>query len=352
MPSPRHSLGSQPPISLLAPSISALVSSPPLSPPDPSLSSPQPSLLFPPLQRVDPSPTLAPDESFLVRVKPLDYPSNLLVANGAMDVSEPAASPKGFGSAPLSSRGAQLPSIIRLKSDADIATPSVDIVVSYHGKPVQPVKDRSAILGSKSFVVNSVSPSLNDVSCINSSAEELRVPVGVVQELQEGQLLPGDDVGAVDNVIAVEDAPTSKVVQFAPEIMSTVAPSCASRSRKMAPCSDIFHLIVYRIPYLGLKDSVMTPPGGAHGSAVVNPLSISDVDSVCHYDAPDEVVAPSTTRGVAKGLDFRALEDSQPPLEVAMSSNDALPIPVGSKNQHLLETSKQIIETRHHAIQN
>ncbi|GMH02038.1 hypothetical protein Nepgr_003877 [Nepenthes gracilis] len=154
-------------------------------------------------------------------------------------------------------RGAQLPSIVRLKSDVDIEIPSVDIVVSYHGKPVQPVKSRSAILGSKSAVVNSVSPILNDVSWLNSSAEDLRVPVGVAQVTTS--LLPssppsvgvGQELGVVDQEL--------QVVRFAPEILSTEALSYASRCRKMAPCSDIRHPLVSRISILGPKDSLVAP---------------------------------------------------------------------------------------------
>ncbi|GMH02067.1 hypothetical protein Nepgr_003906 [Nepenthes gracilis] len=144
------------------------------------------------------------------------------------------------------------------------------------------------------------------------------------------------------SIIAVEDAPSSKVVRFAPEIMSSEAPNCASRSRKMSPCSDICHPIVFRKPYLSLMDSMealvatvpklapspLAPPGGAHGKVVVNPLSNFDVVSVCHYDAPAEDVAPSTNgscnRGVVKDP---VLVDSQTPLNDAMSSLDVLPIP-------------------------
>ncbi|GMH29546.1 hypothetical protein Nepgr_031389 [Nepenthes gracilis] len=57
----------------------------------------------------------------------------------------------------------------------------------------------------------------------------------------------------------LDKAPSPKVVRFAPKIMSYEAPSCASRCRKMAPCSDVCHPIVFRRSNLSLKDSMETP---------------------------------------------------------------------------------------------
>ncbi|GMH15509.1 hypothetical protein Nepgr_017350 [Nepenthes gracilis] len=54
-------------------------------------------------------------------------------------------------------------------------------------------------------------------------------------------------------------APIVKVVRFALEILSTEAASNASHSRKMAPCSDTRHPIVFRRSNMGLMDSIEAP---------------------------------------------------------------------------------------------
>ncbi|GMH29935.1 hypothetical protein Nepgr_031778 [Nepenthes gracilis] len=120
----------------------------------------------------------------------------------------------------------------------------------------------------------------------------------------------------------LDKAPTSKVVRFAPEIMSSEALSCASRCRKMAPCSDICHPIVFCKIQLGLKDSLEAPMDAVPKLAFP-PLAPP-------VDAPAEDVAPSTNgstnRGVVKGLVCRLSVDSQTPLDDAVSTIDALPI--------------------------
>ncbi|GMH11615.1 hypothetical protein Nepgr_013456 [Nepenthes gracilis] len=85
-----------------------------------------------------------------------------------------------------------------------------------------------------------------------------------------------------------------------------------------------------------LASSPIASPGDAHGEVAVKALSSSDVV----HDAPDvEVVltnkAPSTNgssnRGVVKGLVCRLLENSQTPLDDAVSSFDVLPTPVADR---------------------
>ncbi|GMH29449.1 hypothetical protein Nepgr_031292 [Nepenthes gracilis] len=108
---------------------------------------------------------------------------------------------------------------------------------------------------------------------------------------------------------------------FAPEILSAEAISSASRSRKMAPYSDISHPIVFRRSNLGLMDST-------EASVDVVPTLASPPPLAPPMDAPAEDEAPSingsTTRGVEKGL---VLVDSQPSLDDAVSTSDALPTP-------------------------
>ncbi|GMH25398.1 hypothetical protein Nepgr_027241 [Nepenthes gracilis] len=134
-------------------------------------------------------------------------------------------------------------------------------------------------------------------------------------------LLPTPSIG--DTPVGKLKAPSVKVVRFAPEIISSATPNCASRYRKIAPCSDIHHPIVFRRSNLGLKDS-MVDPVDAVPKVASSPLAPP-------VDTPADDVAPSTygssNRGVAKGLVCRLLVDSQTPLDDAVSSIVALPIP-------------------------
>ncbi|GMH14047.1 hypothetical protein Nepgr_015888 [Nepenthes gracilis] len=61
---------------------------------------------------------------------------------------------------------------------------------------------------------------------------------------------------------ALDQAPSLKVVRFAPEILSTETPSCASHRRMLAPCSDICHLIKFRRSNLGNLASDGVPLDG------------------------------------------------------------------------------------------
>ncbi|GMH16163.1 hypothetical protein Nepgr_018004 [Nepenthes gracilis] len=176
-------------------------------------------------------------------------------------------------------RGAQLPSIIRLKLDGEVPTSPVDIEVTYHGKPVHPVKGRSAKLASKKCGFTAEQP-------IDQSDEQ-----------------PSDAYPFK----LLDKAPILTVVRFAPEILSAEAPSCASHRRKMAPCSDICHPILFCISNLGHKASEdapvdaapnlapppFAPPRDAHGEESVKDLSSSvDVSIVCQYEAPAVEVVP------------------------------------------------------------
>ncbi|GMH04823.1 hypothetical protein Nepgr_006663 [Nepenthes gracilis] len=73
--------------------------------------------------------------------------------------------------------------------------------------------------------------------------------------------------------------PSPKVVRFAPEFMTSEAPSCASRYWKMAPFNDVYHPSVLRCP---------------------NP----DASAVCHYDTPAGDEDPSSSSLVRGPLDF------------------------------------------------
>ncbi|GMH29439.1 hypothetical protein Nepgr_031282 [Nepenthes gracilis] len=97
-------------------------------------------------------------------------------------------------------------------------------------------------------------------------------------DLLSPELLPAEPDAS--SFTSLDKAPIVKVVRFALEILSAEAPSSASHSRKMAPCSDICHPIVFS----------------------------------------------KSNRG-QKGLVCRLLEDSQTPPDDALSSFDVLPIP-------------------------
>ncbi|GMH25341.1 hypothetical protein Nepgr_027184 [Nepenthes gracilis] len=80
---------------------------------------------------------------------------------------------------------------------------------------------------------------------------------------------PTVDVGVTQTESPHRDKlPLPKVVRFAPDLMTSEAPNCASRYRKMAPFSDVYHPSVLRSP---------------------NP----DTNAVCHYEAEDEVPSSS-----------------------------------------------------------
>ncbi|GMH03441.1 hypothetical protein Nepgr_005280 [Nepenthes gracilis] len=58
-------------------------------------------------------------------------------------------------------------------------------------------------------------------------------------------------------------APSLKVVRFAPEILSAEAPSCAPHHRMLAPCNDICHPIKFRRSNLGNLASDGVPMDGS-----------------------------------------------------------------------------------------
>ncbi|GMH02092.1 hypothetical protein Nepgr_003931 [Nepenthes gracilis] len=256
-------------------------------------------------------------------------PPSLLVANGAMDVLELAASPKGFCSArgaspltltfgsipsgdsppllkpswsdvvlPKEARGPQLPSIIRLKSDVEVATSPVDFEITYHGKPVHPVKGRCAKLGQilPGYAVGAVDDVLTGRASVKSG-------FATEQPIDQSDEQPSD----ASPFKPLDKAPILKVVRFAPEILSAKASSCASHRKRMAPCSDICHPILSRRSNLGHKASEVapvdvalylasppfSPPTDAHGEETVKDLSSSvDVSIVCQYEAPAVEVVP------------------------------------------------------------
>ncbi|GMH03439.1 hypothetical protein Nepgr_005278 [Nepenthes gracilis] len=61
----------------------------------------------------------------------------------------------------------------------------------------------------------------------------------------------------------LDQAPSLKVVRFAPEILSAEAPSCAPHHRMLAPCNDICHPIKFRRSNLGKLASDGVPMDGS-----------------------------------------------------------------------------------------
>ncbi|GMH17735.1 hypothetical protein Nepgr_019576 [Nepenthes gracilis] len=57
----------------------------------------------------------------------------------------------------------------------------------------------------------------------------------------------------------LDEAPLLKVVRFAPEILSAMAPSCAPHRRKLAPCSDVCHPSKFRSSKMGNLASEVAP---------------------------------------------------------------------------------------------
>ncbi|GMH14579.1 hypothetical protein Nepgr_016420 [Nepenthes gracilis] len=102
---------------------------------------------------------------------------------------------------------------------------------------------------------------------------------------------------------ALDQAPSIKVVRFAPEILSAEAPSCTPHRRMLAPCSDICHLIKFRRSNLGNLASDGVPVVGGPKLA-----------------APP-FAPPRETLGVV-------------PLDDALSSIDILPYPGADIENH------------------
>ncbi|GMH29452.1 hypothetical protein Nepgr_031295 [Nepenthes gracilis] len=196
---------------------------------------------------------------------------------------------------------------------------------------------------------------LGDIDLLQHAAENLYdsnlMPPSLKPANENYELEPD-----ASSFMPLDKAPIVKVLRFAPEILSVEAPSSASHSRKMAPCSDICHPFVFRKSIRGQKVSVeapmdaapklasspIAPPGDAHGEVAVKALSSSDVV----HDAPAvEVVLTNNGSSIHReevDLDCWPLVDSQAPLEDAESSIDVVPNPGTKIEDHdsLVPSSK------------
>ncbi|GMH31917.1 hypothetical protein Nepgr_033761 [Nepenthes gracilis] len=129
--------------------------------------------------------------------------------------------------------------------------------------------EASAFLPPPAVDDSSVSGVAEPVGCVQVAAsgvslfDELGPDSGPGEIVLEdmNSLSPGVGVANrnLSPAMALDEAPLLKVVRFAPEFLSAMAPNCAPHRRKLGPCSDVCHPSKFRSSKMGKLASEVAP---------------------------------------------------------------------------------------------